>query len=138
MRKIIGLLFPLLALLGCQNPSGVGINGSSYTYNKVEASGIPVKLDFEYAINMDCSSYGETIIRIIQGPQHGKIEIRPVVDFPFFKDENPYHICNTKKVEGKQIFYTSDPGYYGTDAISLDIYYPQGGNLTKTFIITVR
>jgi hypothetical protein len=105
---------------------------------KTALSGKPLKLNFSNAINPDCSSVGETVVRLTQAPQHGKITISKASDFPSFPKSNARRDCNKKRVAGTQTVYVSEPGYSGTDSAAIEIIFPTGGTARRSYTITVK
>lgn len=131
MRKIALLFISSLALAGCQQPAGGALN-------KVVAAGVPMKLDFWYSAHEDCTSTGPTVVRVAHAPDHGKVSIKPVADYPSFPAANPRHECNVKKIEGQQVWYSPDAGYTGPDSVALDIIFPNGNARQTSYSINVR
>ncbi|MEJ0077519.1 MAG: hypothetical protein WDO17_19190 [Alphaproteobacteria bacterium] len=105
---------------------------------KTALSGKPLKLNFSNTTNPDCSSVGETLVRLTQAPQHGKITISKASDFPSFPKGNARRDCNKKRVAGTQTVYVSEPGYTGTDSAAIEIIFPTGGTARRSFAITVK
>src|SRR5436305_11571686 len=105
---------------------------------KTALSGKPLKLNFSNETNPDCSSVGETVVRLTQAPQHGKVTISKVSDFPSFPKGNSRRDCNKKRVAGTQTTYVSERGYTGTDAAAIEIIFPTGATARRSYSINVR
>ena len=105
---------------------------------KTALSGKPLKLNFSNAINPDCGSVGETVVRLTQAPQHGKITISKASDFPSFPKGNARRDCNEKRVAGTQTVYVPEPGYTGTDTAAIEIIFPTGATGRRSYTITVK
>jgi hypothetical protein len=105
---------------------------------KTALSGKPLKLNFSNATNPDCSSVGETVVRLTQAPQHGKITISKASEFPSFPKGNARRDCNKKRVAGTQTVYVPEPGYTGTDMAALEIIFPTGATARRSYTITVK
>jgi hypothetical protein len=101
-------------------------------------SGKPLKLNFSNAINPDCTSKGEPVVRLSQAPQHGKVTISKASDFPSFPKGNARRDCNKKRVAGTQTVYVSERGYFGTDAAAIEIIFPTGATARRSYIINVK
>jgi len=101
-------------------------------------SGKPLKLNFSNATNPDCTSVGETVVRLTQAPQHGKVTISKASDFPSFPKKNVRHACNKKRVAGTKTTYMSERGYLGTDAAGIEIIFPTGGTARRSYTINVK
>ena len=72
---------------------------------KIVVSGKPLILYQAWATNPDCTSAGAVVLRVAEGPEHGRISIRPASLFPRFSDTNPRSICNRRRVPGMQAMY---------------------------------
>jgi hypothetical protein len=108
------------------------------TVSRAAASGVPLKLLFASANNPDCSSYGQTTIKLVAAPQHGSTRITHTRDFPSFRESNIRSVCNTRRVAGAAAHYVSQRGYVGTDATTIEVIYPNGRLLHVTYQIYVR
>lgn len=105
---------------------------------KTARSGQPLKLNFSNATNPDCTSAGETVVRLTQAPQHGKITISKTSDFPSFPKGNARRDCNKKRVAGTQTVYVSEAGYTGTDSAAIEIIFATGGTARRSYTINVK
>jgi hypothetical protein len=105
---------------------------------KTALSGKPLKLNFSNATNPDCSSVGETVVRLTQAPQHGRITISKGSDFPSFPKGNARRDCNKKRVAGTQTVYVSERGYVGSDTAAIEIIFPTGGTARRSYTIDVK
>jgi hypothetical protein len=105
---------------------------------KTALSGKPLKLNFSNATNPDCTSIGETVVRLTQAPQHGKITISKASDFPTFPKGNARRDCNKKRVTGTQTIYVPEPGYTGTDSAAIEIIFPTGATARRSYSIDVK
>jgi len=106
--------------------------------NKVAASGKPLILFDGGALNPDCSSVGAMTIKVLEGPEHGRVTAGRASVFPRFHPSNPRSQCNTRRVSGVKATYVSQRGYQGTDRVTLEIITPTGGYARHTFNIVVR
>ena len=138
----VGLALTLLAT-GCTvtpaKPAPAAANKGVGDFKEVAVSGQPLRIDFEYSINPDCSVYPGTIeIRIVTPPQHGTVTINDGLAFTRFSEKNQRYACNTKPSPGKLVYYQSAPDYHGPDLIVERIIYPSGNANTFTFRVTVE
>jgi hypothetical protein len=53
-------------------------------------------------------------------PKHGKIAIENDTGFMNFREGNPRAECNKRRSDGVAVIYEPEPGYTGTDSISLE------------------
>src|SRR5881227_3306417 len=105
---------------------------------KTALSGKPLKLNFSNVTNPDCSSVGETVVRLTQAPQHGKVTISKASDFPSFPKKNQRYACNKKQVAGTRTMYISERGYTGTDSAAIEIIFASGSTARRSYTINVR
>ena len=101
-------------------------------------SGKPLKLNFSNTTNPDCSTVGETVVRLTQEPQHGRITISRASDFPSFPKQNIRHACNKKRVSGTQTVYRSERGYLGFDSAAIEVIFASGGTARRSYTINVK
>jgi hypothetical protein len=106
--------------------------------NKVAASGKPLILSQPSVLNPDCSSMGAITIKVVEGPEHGRVTSGRASVFPHFPPSNPRSQCNTRRVSGTSVTYVSQRGYQGTDRVVIDLISPTGAYAQHTFNITVR
>jgi hypothetical protein len=125
----------MVMVLSCLALSTVAVHAQSY---KVAASGQPLTLFRGGSTNPDCTSQGNVTVRVVGGPQHGRVSVRSGGLFPTFSANNPRSRCNTRRVAGKEAIYISRRGYVGPDAVTLEVIYPEGRYLRRTIAIAVR
>jgi hypothetical protein len=97
-----------------------------------------LRVDFLYSINPDCTSIGFATVRLLEQPQHGKIAIENDTGFTNFQASNPRAECNKRRSDGVAVIYEPEPGYTGTDSISLDAILPSGALSKRHYAIDVR
>jgi hypothetical protein len=107
-------------------------------YVKVAVSGQPMMLYQANSTNPDCTTMGAVTMRVVGGPQHGRVTVSSTGVFPTFPLNNPRSRCNTRRVAGKKAFYTSRRGYVGSDAVALEVIFPNGRYLQRSFSSAVR
>ena len=100
--------------------------------------GHKVKLFFTASVNPDCSSAGDSTIRVTKSPEHGRVNVTRVREFGFFRESNPRSACNRRRVAGVAIYYTAQRGYTGYDTVGFEVYYPSGSRRSATANIQVR
>ena len=101
-------------------------------------SGRPLKLNFSNTTNPDCTSVGETVVRLTQEPQHGRVTIAKASDFPSFPKKNVRQSCNKQRVAGTRTMYVSERGYSGTDSAAIEIIFANGATARRSYTINVR
>lgn len=90
------------------------------------------------SINPDCSAAGEPVVTIVKPPTNGRMTAEKGETYPSFVKENPRSACNSKKVPATNIYYTSNPGFTGTEYATVEVLFPQGNIDRGDLIITVR
>jgi hypothetical protein len=105
---------------------------------KTVIAGHSLKLNFSNTTNPDCTSIGETVVRLTQAPAHGRITISKASDFPSFPRRNARHACNKKRVAGTQTVYVPDKGFIGTDSAAIEIIFATGATARRTYSIEVK
>jgi hypothetical protein len=71
-------------------------------------------------------------------PKHGKIAIENDTGFMNFREGNPRAECNKRRSDGVAVIYEPEPGYTGTDSISLDAISASGVLSKRHYAIDVR
>lgn len=127
MRSVIAALALLLSVAAAQ--------AQSY---KVAASGQQLLLYQAASANPDCTSTGNVVVRVAAQPEHGRVSVVRSGVFPTFSMTNPRHHCNSRRVPGVKVFYTSRRGYTGPDAAALEVIFPAGAYARRSFGISVR
>ncbi len=92
----------------------------------------PLPMDFLYALNPDCSSIGVARVLTLQEPKHGKLSVEKTESFSNFPQDNPRSACNRRRSEGMQISYRPEPGYVGSDSVTVDVIYGDGTSRQAT------
>jgi hypothetical protein len=105
---------------------------------RAAVSGAAQRLDFEYDLNPDCSSRGDTKIRIVTQPLHGSLKVEDGTDYPNFTRDNSRYECNAKKAPGALVYYQSEAGYTGSDSADVEVSYPDGIVRKIAYRITVK
>jgi hypothetical protein len=106
--------------------------------SKVMAAGQTLRVDFFAVLNIDCSSMGNSTVRITSGPSHGSINVHNAKSFTYYPDSNPRNVCNTRKVDGSIVEYRPALGFVGDDNFSLDVIFPNGTERMTDYQIAVK
>ena len=115
-----------------------GCQTTDKTLNRTVPVSVPQKLGHYSSINRDCTSRGQTVVRIVEAPKHGKVTFQQAKDFPHFAESNVYSSCNTQRVLGTTIMYSPDAGYAGTDSVVLQAIFPNGKEVSNRYNLTVK
>jgi len=102
------------------------------------AAGQKLRLEFFYDIEADCSSKGQTTVRILAQPAHGTLAVEKGQGFTNFPKDNQRYECNTRKSDGTFVFYEPKSDYTGTDSIGLYVIFPNGTAQTRHYSIEVK
>lgn len=87
--------------------------------SKAAMAGERIRLWAGTLVNPDCTVAGTMDTRIADEPRHGKVMLSDDPVFPNFLPPNPRTVCNSRRVPGKQAFYTADAGFHGHDKVTL-------------------
>jgi len=90
------------------------------------------------ALNPDCTSAGEIVVRVMSAPSHGVVTMKRGTTFPNFPSSNPREACNRRRAPSLNVEYRPERGFLGTDYITLDVFCPDGCNRTDQFTINVK
>ena len=107
-------------------------------FNRVVGSGKNQLVGFYTSLNPDCTSRGDTDIRITKQPEHGSVETKPATNFPSYPKEHVRAKCNEHKVRGVQVNYKSAEKYIGSDEFELLALFPSGFAWEVHYGISVR
>lgn len=131
-----------LALSGCtqaqmqtQQPSPAG---TVTIVNRAAFAGQRQKVGFYAYLNADCSSQGYAVVRAEVLPTHGTVETVNGQGFTQYPADNQRYQCNLVKAPLVEVFYTSVPGYRGTDEFVLRTVFPGGIARTDKYSISVE
>jgi hypothetical protein len=95
-------------------------------------AGHPVKLSFFNSIHHDCSSRGESTLRIIRAPQHGHVHFEKILDFP-----RTISACHRRLVPGTALYYQSRLGFAGKDHLEVEVVFPSGNSRRESYLVNV-
>jgi hypothetical protein len=129
IRRLMAAAFLPLGVASCQ---------STGTASFAVPAGVARQLSFVAAVNEDCSSLGDTEVRVTRRPEHGAVDVRSAPGHTGFPDSNPRHACNTRTVPGQQVWYTPAAAIFGNDRVDLETIYPNGGDVHASYSIVVR
>jgi len=105
---------------------------------KVAASGQRIILTEFTALNPDCSSNGPVRIKIDVAPADGAIEVVSTQVFPNYPPDNVRNRCNSRRVPGQIVYYTSHAGFTGLDKVVFESFFPNGTGILSRVPIVVR
>jgi hypothetical protein len=103
---------------------------------RIVPSGASQRVSFLTWINPDCSSAGNINVRVVNQPEHGKVEVVSASDYPNYSKEQLRFKCNQHRVKGTAITYKAE--YVGDDAFDVLVIYPEGFAREVHYDISVR
>jgi hypothetical protein len=108
-----------------------------YQFTRHVPSGANQRIEFITALNPDCTSSGDVNVRVINQPEHGKVEITSTSHFPSYSKESNRYKCTQHKVKGILVNYKAEK-YTGDDVFDLLILYPGGYAREVRYNMNVR
>jgi hypothetical protein len=120
----IAVMIASLALTGCAPRIQVSADGTQLDIvsKATMPSGVSSKVLFVTNLNPDCALIDIPVVRLVQPPAHGNLEIVQAEDFPTYQGNNPRTICNTMRVKGVRVAYKSSAGYVGGDEFAYEVF----------------
>src|SRR5262245_868774 len=116
------VVFSLLSVSSAQSQTAV----------KHVIAGNSLKLSFFNSTNPDCSSRGQSTVRITRAPEHGRLSSRTASDFPSSRSQ-----CHQRRVPGTAFYYQSQRGFAGTDYVEAEVVFPSGNLRRYSYTINV-
>ena len=117
----------------------VALSGFAYGYTlSREAESGKATLMYEYGNwKADCSSHGG-VVKALSKPQHGKLTPKRATVTVKASRFTPTSKCIGKQIQGFVVYYTSAPGFRGTDKFTIEVRYPGHPPAIDTFTVQVR
>jgi hypothetical protein len=106
--------------------------------NAVVTAGQKRQLNVLFSLNLDCSSMGYATVTTVEPSQHGKVTVEHGTGTPTFPQGNARFACNKPQTEGTVITYDPEPGFTGTDSVTLDILYADKSTVRRHYAINVN
>jgi lipoprotein NlpI len=104
--------------------------------SKVMAAGGTLLLSHYASVNMDCSSRGPVVVKVVDGPTSDAIRVEQGSGFSQFTGD--YQRCAAYRVFGADVTYAPQESFTGSDSVKLDVIYPSGRERIETFTIVVK
>lgn len=122
LLKISAAILISTAVSSCVTTNAEGVK--QITTQKTAISGERIRLDHGLAVKPDCSARILPELRVLEAPQHGKIDIvHENVDGKF---RGEYSKCTGKQIPGTAAYYTSQKGFIGHDKVAIRHSYKDG------------
>jgi hypothetical protein len=90
------------------------------------------------AIDPDCSEHPGYTLNVVEPPAHGEVKVVAEPIYLAFPRANPRSACNSRKVPGRQAYYTAAPGFSGHDRVVLEGVTEDGTMRHVTVNVDVR
>jgi hypothetical protein len=90
------------------------------------------------AIDPDCSEHPGYSLNVVEPPAHGEVKVVAEPLYIAFPAGNPRAACNSRKVPGRQAYYTASPGFSGHDRVVLEGATEDGTMRHVTVDVEVR
>jgi hypothetical protein len=91
-----------------------------------------------YAAASDCTSLGYPTLKVAKAPKHGEVSVEQGTALADFEKDDARNVCNGKSLPATVIYYTSEPGFIGTDTAEFERIGVRGAYGYHIFIIKVR
>lgn len=128
-----------LLVAGCQTSDLKTSRTGSTVYAFSAKSGQKTGLVSNYMVNPDCSSGKVPDFKVATAPANGTVDLWRGTVSPSFAQGHAQEKCNARKVAAVGAFYTSKPGFVGTDRLVVsskapgsDVYSYVTVNITVT------
>jgi hypothetical protein len=135
----------VLVVCGCVQPQGQTQQSASAQppppptqMSRSAFSGIRQQVGYYTERNPDCSSAGMPVVRTDVLPTHGTVVTAEGEGYTNYPQTNQRYACNATKARLIQVFYTSVPGYRGSDEFVIHAIFPSGVARTDRYTINVE
>jgi transglutaminase-like putative cysteine protease len=101
-------------------------------------AGQRTRVGFLHEVERDCAPVRFTDIRIVEPPRGGEAGIEPWTDHPGYARDSLRHDCNQQPTEGAALLYRSHADHRGSDAVTVELVYPDGRARRLRYIVDIR
>jgi len=91
-----------------------------------------------YAVASNCTSAGYPTLKLAKPPQHGQVSVEQGTEIATFGRDDPRRPCNGEEFPATTLYYTSEPGFVGTDSVAFDRIGVRGAYGYHVYTINVR
>ena len=144
MREMVLAVASTLALASCivinsNSPSATPARQSTDTpIVRGALSGQRQILASFYATASDCTSLGYPTLKVAKAPKHGQVSVEEGTALADFSKDDARSACNGQSVPATVIYYTSEPGFVGADAVEFERIGVRGAYGYHIYTINVR
>lgn len=107
----------VLLVAGCQTSELTTTRTGSTTFTISAKSGYKTGLLSTHMVNPDCTSGRVPAFKVATPPANGTIDLWQGSISPSYAAGHALHKCNSRKVAAVGAYYTSKPGFVGTDQL---------------------
>jgi len=108
--------------------------GQEMTLNRTAHSGQPVRIYTHVDFNTRCEARASPLVTTRVQPAHGTISVRP--DTVEVRELGANSVdCTGRMMPGTGVYYTSQPGFVGTDQFQYDV---EQATMTREVMVTVE
>ena len=109
-----------------------------FEVKRTATAGQKQSIDFLGTIKVDCSSLGYASVSIVEQPQHGTVTAEHGSGRSSFPKDNPRSACNERETVGTLVYYEPQPGFAGSDSVTIDATFVSGSTTKRHYTITVN
>jgi hypothetical protein len=91
-----------------------------------------------YATASDFTSLGYPTLEVAKAPKYGEVSVEQGTALADFEKDDARDVCNWKSVPATVIYYTSEPGFIGTDSVEFERIGVRGAYGYHSYMIKVR
>lgn len=142
-RSLCGMA--ALLAWGCTPPptqppqsASVQPSGTSNHIVRSAFAGTRQRVGYYAELNPDCSSAGIPAVRTEELPTHGNVVTAQGEAYTSYPSSSQRYSCNTIKTRMIEVFYTSVPGYRGSDEFVLRTIFSDGMARTDKYTVNVE
>lgn len=96
------------------------------TVRKTTTADARLLLASPQALARDCSPLGDVVVKVLEQPEHGTVQVEKGVAFPNYTPGDPPYLCNARRLPATLITYRAAAGYSGQDVTVVSVFFPDG------------
>lgn len=89
-------------------------------------------------LHPDCTSAGDSVVRVVEPPAVGQISVEIGQDFSAFPATDVRHSCNAQRAPASMLYYEPPSGFTGTTTALVETISPTGGYSVMRFNFIVK
>ena len=133
----------VLVVCACVQPQGQTQQSASAQsppnqISRSALSGTRQRVGYYAMRNPDCTMAGLAVVRTEIPPTHGTVVAAEGEGYTNYPQSNQRYACNATKTPLIEVFYTSVPGYRGSDEFVVHAIFPDGSARMDKYTISVE